>query len=493
MERQQQKQRSPQRTTACRWARPIVFTLVVACGSHISAAQELSKEAETGLRKAVAYYRTRVAYRGGYVYHYSEDLAQRWGEGVATPTQIWVQPPGTPTVGMAFVKAYEATGDRFYLDAADEAAQALMFGQLQSGCWAHAIDFDPKGRRSGQYRNGKGRGKNYSTLDDDVSQAALRLLMSVDRAHRFEHNSIHEATQFGLKALLNAQFPNGGFPQVWSAAVKQFPVLKASYPEYDWRTENRIKEYWRLNTLNDNLAGDVAETLALAHEVYGDDRYRAALTRLGDFLILAQMPEPQPAWCQQYTFDMKPAWARKFEPPAITSSESQDVMRTLMLIYDATNDRKYLEPIPRALAYFKNSLLTDGRLPRFFELRSNKPLYMKRNGKVYTLTYDDSNLPSHYAFKITPKLDRIREEYGRLTSPDRRAPAPRTAKSLEGKVRRILDALDDRGRWVTTYEDGRHSGQPGFKPGFRFLSSAEFARNVETLSAYLMALDERVR
>ena len=49
----------------------------------------------------------------------------------------------------------------------------------------------------------------------------------------------------------------------------------------------------------------------------------AAAKRGGDFLLLAQMPEPQPAWCQQYHPDMHPVWARKFEPPAIACSESE--------------------------------------------------------------------------------------------------------------------------------------------------------------------------
>ena len=36
--------------------------------------------------------------------------------------------------------------------------------------------------------------------------------------------------------------------------------------------------------------------------------------RAGDFILAAQMPEPQPAWAQQYDAAMHPAWARKFEP-----------------------------------------------------------------------------------------------------------------------------------------------------------------------------------
>ncbi|QDT43552.1 hypothetical protein Pan241w_36540 [Gimesia alba] len=85
------------------------------------------------MRKASQFYRDKLALNGGYVYYDSLDLQQRWGEGKASPDQIWVQPPGTPTVGMAYLKAYQATGDQFYLDAATDAALALIYGQLKSG------------------------------------------------------------------------------------------------------------------------------------------------------------------------------------------------------------------------------------------------------------------------------------------------------------------------------------------------------------------------
>ena len=310
-------------------------------------------EVRAAMRKAATYYTTKVASHGGYVYYYSPDLQQRWGEGKAGPNQVWVQPPGTPTVGLAFLKAYAATADRFYLDAAVRAAEALVYGQLKSGGWTNCVDFNPRGDRTSLYRNGQGKGPNNSTLDDGISEAAMRLLMHVDRELEFKNRPIHEAAQFALSALLAAQFANGGFPQVWTQPVSKPPVVKPSFPSYDWRTEGRVKNYWDMYTLNDNVAGNVVRTLGEAFEVYQDAKYRDALKRLGDFLILAQLPEPQPAWAQQYSYEMHPIWARRFEPPAITGSESQDAIETLMAkIYRVTGDARYLEPIPQAIDLF---------------------------------------------------------------------------------------------------------------------------------------------
>jgi len=60
------------------------------------------------------------------------------GEIPARPSQVWVQ-AGTAMVGMAFLDAYDATGDAFYLDAARKAADALIFGQHPLGGWHYFV------------------------------------------------------------------------------------------------------------------------------------------------------------------------------------------------------------------------------------------------------------------------------------------------------------------------------------------------------------------
>jgi PelA/Pel-15E family pectate lyase len=449
--------------------------------------RDLRERSVVTMRKAATFFRTKVASHGGYVYYYSVDLKQRWGEGAATAEQIWVQPPGTPTVGMAYLKAYEATNDLFYRDAAVAAAEALIYGQLQSGGWTNCIDFDPNGSMVALYRNGRGHGKNNSSLDDGQSQSAIRFLVHTDKALGFQHKRIHESVLFALDALLAAQFPNGAFPQVWTGPAEQQPTIKASYPDYDWRTEGRIKNYWNMYTLNDNVPGYVTQTLIDAYEVYRNEKYKAALRRLGDFLLLAQMPEPQPAWAQQYNYEMNPIWARRFESPAIAGDESQEVIETLMDIYAATGDDKYLEPIRRALAYLKRSLLPDGRLARFYELKTNKPLYMSRRGDIYTLTYDDSNLPGHYAWKIDSRLHDIEARYNRLKHNAAITTPSRNIVDLEKQVRQINESLDDQGRWISTYQGKSLVGQPKFKFNTQYIASEVFSKNIETLSEYLIA------
>src|SRR5262249_9926014 len=147
----------------------------------------------------------------------------------------------------------------FYLDAARAAAEALVNGQLQSGGWAQVIHFaKPERGRMGKYRQRPGVGNwNVSSLDDGQTQAALQMLVRADRALNFKHPAIHEAAQYGLDALLKVQFANGAFPQGWREPMTAKPAGKARYPDYDWKTGGKVRDYWAMYTLNDNLAGTV--------------------------------------------------------------------------------------------------------------------------------------------------------------------------------------------------------------------------------------------
>src|SRR5262245_49815130 len=191
-----------------------VALLSLSVGVHADDAP-LRQQAEKGLRRAVEYFRKNVAVEGGSLWRYSDDLNKREGEGKATATQAWVQPPGTPSVGLAYLAAYEAIGNRYYLESARESAMALVKGQLRSGGWDYRIEFDPKARRGHAYRIDRDneKGKNVSTLDDNTTQAAVRLLMRVDFALKRDDRAIHEAAMFALESLLKAQYPNGAWPQ----------------------------------------------------------------------------------------------------------------------------------------------------------------------------------------------------------------------------------------------------------------------------------------
>jgi len=233
------------------------------------------------------------------------------------------------------------------------------------------------------------------------------------------------------------------------------------------------------------VAGQMIDVLLGGWRAYGDRRWLDAARRTGDFLILAQMPDPQPAWAQQYDRQMHPVWDRKFEPPATSGSESQMAIASLLELYNATGEAKYLDPIPRAIDYLRRSQLKDGRLARFYELKTNRPLYFTRD---YKLVYTDDDLPTHYAFIVGSKLDALEREYRRAVKDGPRKPSERKddPQQLAGSVRKVLAAMDDRGGWL----DKR--SMKGFKKASPegVYQSETFNANVKLLSRYLQATRE---
>ena len=470
-------------------AAALLSTAVLSIPAH--AAPAPSKEDVAGaLHKAVAFFRERVSVQGGYLWRYSEDLARREGEGKARATTAWVQPPGTPTIGNAYLDVYELTNDEYCLDAAKESAHALVKGQMRSGGWDYRIEFDPETRKRRAYRTGPdgAEGGNVTTLDDNTTQSALRFLMRVDQTLELKDEAIHEAATYALGCLLKAQYPIGAWPQRYSAFPnpEDYPVKKADYPE-TWTRAYVGKDYKGYYTFNDNTISDMIATMFDAAKTYGDERYRAAAEKAGGFILLAQMPEPQPAWAQQYDADMHPAWARKFEPPAVTGGESHGVMRTLLSLYRETGEERYLEPLPRALEYLKSSRLSGGGLARFYELRTNTPLYFT---KEYALTYSSDDMPTHYGFIVGDGLDAIEAEYRAAKAGDRakRAPSekapPAMTPELAARAKAIVDRMDERGAWV---EEGGLSYHGPDDPTTRVIECSTFAANVRTLAEFLAA------
>lgn len=472
-----------------------VLAVVTGLSPSMRADETLTSEAKDALRRSVEFFHKKVASHGGYVYRVSADLTKREGEEKAGPDTVWVQPPGTPAVGLVYLEAYERTHEKYLLDAAKDAGECLVQGQLRSGGWAALIDLSPEGHAKYAYRVDPERpkkGSNWTTFDDNKTQSALTFLMRLDQTLGFNEQRIHEATLFALDSVLKAQYPNGAWPQGYQEFPDpaKHPVRPASFPA-EWPRQHPGINYQLFYTFNDNAIADTIEMLFLASRIYQQPKYRDAAIKAGGFILLAQLPAPQSAWAQQYDFEMHPVWARKFEPPAISGGESQGIIRALQSLYVETGDKKFLEPIPKALVYLRKSQLPDGKLARFYELQTNKPLYFT---KQYVLTYDDSDVPTHYGFKVSANLDRLAREQSRLDklsdaereSLRQRPSNPSKSSSVppENQIRAVVAAMDDRGAWV---EEGRMRNFGSEDPTRQVIDTSTFLRNMTLLSRYVGA------
>jgi hypothetical protein len=202
------------------------------------------------------------------------------------------------------------------------------------------------------------------------------------------------------------------------------------------------------------------------------------------------MPDPQPGWAQQYDHGMHPAWARKFEPPALTGSESAGVVRTLFRLYQETGQRRFLDAAKRGLDYYRQSRLPDGRLARFYELHTNRPLYFTRE---YELTYDDSDVPTHYSFKTGDWTANLLRQYEVLAKkpvdqPPSAAPyrPPAMPPALADRTREVIRSMDARGAWI---EAGRLRYDDDQDDTREVIDGSTFVRNIRQLADYLAAAD----
>ena len=151
-------------------------------------------QTEAAIERGINYFHS-LSNRGGYVYFVTPDLSRRWGERVLDENTIEVQPPGTPAVGMALLNAYKTTGSSIALNAARDAAQALIAGQNALGGWQHTIRFD---RPTG----------DIVSFDDDQTQSAISFLMALDQ--EVDDPELTAAVEKALKLMGKAQLERGG-------------------------------------------------------------------------------------------------------------------------------------------------------------------------------------------------------------------------------------------------------------------------------------------
>jgi PelA/Pel-15E family pectate lyase len=450
---------------------------------------ELVDEAREAMRRAIAFYHKQASVEGGYSWQYSGDLSLSEGEEQTDRQSIWIEPPGTPAVGAAMLEAYLRTGEPTALEAARDVGQALVRTQLHSGGWDAVGVFDEVRRSKIAYRvDGpwKPRTFNRSTLDDNKTQSAARFLMRLDAALEFKNGLIHQAARSALDALVAVQFASGGWPQRFDEThdPAAYPLLRASIPQA-WPRAHPGGAYWKHATFNDQTIVDTIDLMLDAADVYGESRYRESAMAGGRYIVMSQLPHPQPGWAQQYDQRNQPTWARRFEPPAICTGESQNCIAMLMTLYERTGDKQWLEPIPAALAYLKKFEQPGRRLPFFIELGTDKPLYFDRQ---YRMTYDDSDLPTHYRFVIGSHLGHHEKRYAKLLAEGpgegvgKPVPYPPPNRSVDVKeVRRIIDALDERGAWVETGSMGTQDWKGPV------IQSKTFITNLDKLSRFIVA------
>lgn len=231
--------------------------------------------------------------------------------------------------------------------------------------------------------------KLKNTFDNQATTLPMAFLARVIQAG--ERPGHRAAFDRGLDYILAAQYPNGGWPQF-------YPLRPGYYSRITFNDDAMIRV---MTLLRDVAAGDGPYGF-----VDADRRARAgaAVSKGVEVILAAQVRQAGvlTAWCAQHDeTTLAPAWARAYEPPSLSGSESVGITRFLMSIPDPSPE--VVAAIEGAVRWFEASaihgvrfettrtadgqadahVVADPRAPpiwaRFYELETNRPIFLSRD------------------------------------------------------------------------------------------------------------------
>jgi len=396
--------------------------LTSGCASFFSPSADtgdngLRRETLCTMKRAARFMRERVAYRGGYVWSYAPDFSRRWGEMEAFASMIWIQPPGTATVGHLYLDCFHATRDEFYYQAAMDVAEGLIAAQHPAGGWNYHHDFageestrrwyDTIGKNGWRLEEFHHYYGNATFDDAGTSEASQFLLrMYVERRSSRLRAPVERAIQF----VLDSQYANGGWPQ-------RFPRVAGE------------ADYIPQITFNDDVAGENIKFLLMVYQTLGDERALGAIRRAMDIFLATQQPAPQAGWGLQHDVQtLAPIGARTYEPDALTTHTTANNISQLLNFYGWTGERRFIERVPEALAWLDSVRLREDQVrvagrhyPTFVEIRTNRARIVHRRGSnvvngAYYWNYDDAKPITHYSQWRNLDVEALRARYERLNA-----------------------------------------------------------------------------
>jgi PelA/Pel-15E family pectate lyase len=249
-------------------------------------------------------------------------------------------------------------------------ADVIVSFQIPSGGWGKNMDMSQEPRRPGEAYVPNNISKflsagdfdtplepewNYvGTIDNDATMTQLHFFARVITAVGVKDGAAYHASFLrGMNYLFAAQFPNGGWPQVWP--------LEGGYHD--------------AITYNDDAMTQVVELMLQVAQ--GQDEFafvpqnmrahaaasfaRGIQSILDSQIVVNGTPT---VWPQQSdALTLKPVSARNFEPPALCSSESATLM--LLLMNDLPHPTVAQQrAIRAAAAWFKKTAIRGQRWER---------------------------------------------------------------------------------------------------------------------------------
>ena len=287
-------------------------------------------------------------------------------------------------------------------------ADIVVSFQTPAGGWSKNLDLTQHPRAPGESftasNNSRYLGKadfdiardarwDYvGTFDNDATITEMRFLAQVIAAAGTNQSvSCRAAFLRGLDYIFAAQYPNGGWPQVWP--------LQGGYHDAITCNDNAM-----LNVLD--LLRDISETnseFAFVPEKY--HACAAASLKRGIACVLAAqivVDGRRAVWCQQHDpLTLQPVSARNYEMPSQAGGESAELM--MFLMEQPAPGPEIVAAVNAAAAWFEKTKIYDmafkfdhddgrhlvpapGNGPiwaRYYEIGTDRPIFGDRDKSIH--------------------------------------------------------------------------------------------------------------
>jgi PelA/Pel-15E family pectate lyase len=285
-------------------------------------------------------------------------------------------------------------------------ADTIVSFQIPNGGWSKNLDMTQPARVLGEFYatddlNRYPDAKDYDaphdphwnyvgTLDNDATNTELTFLRRVitvlpaDKAQRYRASYLR-----GIDYLLQSQFPNGGWPQVWP--------LQGGYHDAITFNDDAVTE--SLESLKPVADGEVTFVPVTTRKL------AAVAFARGLQCVLATQVTAQgkkTVWAQQNDpLTLEPVSARNYEMPALASGESAPVLEFLM--EQSKPSPAIREAVEAGVAWFKATAIygytwggtraegrhlskADGAGPiwaRYYSLTTDTPIFGDRDKTIH--------------------------------------------------------------------------------------------------------------
>ena len=230
-------------------------------------------------------------------------------------------------------------------------ADNILYFQRDNGGWPK--NYDMRAILTPEQINDVVKTKSvlHTTFDNSTTYTHIYYLAQVYTQTKIE--KYKDVCLKGIDFILEAQYPNGGWPQY-------FPLEKG---------------YSRHITFNDgaymgimNLLGKIVQNDPNLSFVDSETKNKVSIAyeKGIDCILKTQISDhgKLTAWCQQHDeITLLPAWARKFEPPSVSNAESVDIVLFLMKIENPSE--QIIRSVQGAIKWFSDSKIYNTRVETF--------------------------------------------------------------------------------------------------------------------------------